>query len=832
MPPMTKQPAEPSQAAGSMAATVAASPSSKDLQAISIEGHKNSGSTLTTRQCAIPDNSSTPNKAESRADWLSSIALVDRMLEMEDRQQKLAVENLNLKSALNLATAPGSNSEPSFDVPRTGHPWPLADNSGIAPEKLGQYDRRCDDDVLIAGRTGTNYLARYNLLGESPDYVGAIKTLNSEEPKLVTNTSSNTLPDVSIVIPVYGQLAYTLNCLHSLLTHHSQFTAEIVIVDDASTDRTNEFLSQLKYIQYHRQEVNGGFIQSCNKGGQISRGRYLVMLNNDTRVAAGWLDSLVGSFDIWPKAGLVGSKMLYADGRLQEAGGIIWRDGSAWNYGRNDDPNRPHYSCARQVDYVSGCSIAMPAALWAALGGFDSFYEPAYCEDVDLAFRTISSGHEVWFQPLSRVIHYEGKTSGTSTASGIKAYQIINTKKLYFRWRKLLEGHRRHGEMAYLERERYVKRRMLVVDATTPTPDQDAGSVQTYMALQTCVALGYKTHFVPENNWLYQDKYTPALQRIGVECAYAPFESGFESYIRQYGKLFDMALVYRIGVLEKVLPLLRIYAPQAAIMFHLADLHYLRMERTAQLTRDSEMEFAAAAMKERELFSIQKVDCTISHSRAEVDILAQETPLSRVIHWPLMAEFFGTKSEFKSRRDLCFLGGYRHPPNVDAVLHFVNSILPIIHAHDPEIRFIIAGAYPPDEIRVLAGSKVIITGMVKNLRNLFDPCRVFVCPLRTGAGVKGKIASALSYGIPVVSTNIGVEGSDLEHGKHVLVADTPSAFADAVLRVYSDPVLWGRLAVAGQDQVRSASSFETGKKILNRSIDTAIAHKLGLNNVS
>ena len=212
------------------------------------------------------------------------------------------------------------------------------------------------------------------------------------------------------MIPIYGQLAYTLNCIHSLLLHRSRFSAELIIIDDASPDKSGEFLPLVNGIRYHRQKVNGGFINSCNTGGEMSNGRFIVMLNNDTRVTAGWLDRLLGSFETWPKAGMIGSKMHYADGSLQEAGGIVWRDGSAWNYGRGDDLNRPQYSHARQIDYVSGCSIALPTTLWRELGGFDPFYKPAYCEDVDLAFKVRARGLETWFQPQSRIVHYEGKT--------------------------------------------------------------------------------------------------------------------------------------------------------------------------------------------------------------------------------------------------------------------------------------------------------------------------------------------------------------------------------------------------------------------------------------
>jgi hypothetical protein len=233
-------------------------------------------------------------------------------------------------------------------------------------------------------------------------------------------------------------------------------------------------------------------------------------------------------------------------------------------------------------------------------------------------------------------------------------------------------------------------------------------------------------------------------------------------------------------------------------------------------------------MKERELSVVQQVDCTISHSSAEVDILALEVPQCPVVQWPLMFEYFGTERTFSERRDLCFLGGYRHTPNVDAVVYFVNEIFPLIKSQEPDIRFIIAGAHPPEEVRALARDDVIVTGMVNDLRDLFDPCRVFVGPLRVGAGVKGKIISALSYGIPVVSTELGVEGTELKHAKHVLVADGPLAFAQAVLRLYRDPDLWGSLSSAGQDLVKETLSLEMGKVVLGRSVETALAHKLGL----
>lgn len=759
------------------------------------------------------------------ADQATAIALIDRLLEVETRVQELASTNLKLRREAKAAGAHVSVAGAFFDVPKTAFEWRLAETQALSPDDLGLYDVRCDDDAVMAGRAGQAFMDEFGLLGDSPDYDGAIKAINTIKTGL---GAVDRLPDVSIVIPIYGQLAYTLNCIHSLRLHRSRFTAEVIIIDDASPDKSAEYLPGVMCIRYHKQKKNGGFIESCNAGGRLSNGRFIIMLNNDTRVVDGWLDELIGGFELWPNAGLVGSKLHYSDGTLQEAGGIIWRDGSAWNYGRNDDPNRPQYSYARQVDYISGCSIALPAALWRELGGFDTHYHPAYCEDADLALRVKAAGREVWMQPLSRIVHYEGKTSGTDTASGAKAYQVINTKKMFVRWRDSLAVHRRNAEAPFLERERGVRKRFLVVDVTAPTPDQDAGSVQTFMALQACQGLGYKAHFVPEDNWLFQPKYIPALQRLGVDCAYAPYELGFEAYMRRYGWQFDVIMVYRAGVMEKVLPVVRSLAPQAVLLFHVADLHYLRLERTAALTGDDEVLAAATLMKEREFALVGAVDCTITHSSAEQEILANEAPGCPVVLWPLMAEYYGTSTPFQERRDLCFLGGYRHAPNIDAVIYFVREVLPLIKAEIPDIRFVIAGAHAPDEVRALASDDVVVAGMIGDLRDLFDPCRVFVCPLRVGAGAKGKVVSALSYGIPIVSTSVGVEGAGLTDGETVLVADTPADFAAATVRLYRDHDLWARLSQAGQSLVRDTLSHGMGGQILSHAIEIAFASKLGL----
>ena len=751
-----------------------------------------------------------------------AVELVDRLLEVEEQAVDLRLENHRLRTQ---STSGGGGTNSLLDTPRDRHGWPLAEQPDRTPVDLDPYDRRPDDAVVIEGRRGETFFEAHNLLGEEPDFAGAVVALN-DMPRTLRLVDD--APDASIIIPIYGQLSYTLNCLHSLFSHRARHTAEIIVIDDRSPDVSGDFLPDVAGIRYHLQPVNGGFIQSCTTGAEMARGRHLIMLNNDTRVVEGWLDELIDSFTLFPNAGAVGSKLFYPDGILQEAGGIIWRDGSAWNYGRNDDPNRPQYCHARQVDYVSGASLCIPADLWRTLQGFDFHYRPAYCEDSDLCLKIRAAGKEMWLQPLSRIVHYEGKTSGTDTSTGVKAYQVVNQKKLFMRWREHLTDHRPNAQAPLLERERRVKKRALIVDATAPTPKQDAGSVTTTLTLGLFNDLGFKPHFVPEDNFLFQAPYIPDLQRMGVECAYAPFDVGFENYMKRYGPLLDVVLVYRVTVLEKVLDIIRQYAPQAPVLFHNMDLHFLRMEREAAMSGDPDATREAAEMKVKECDLISKVDCTITHSTYEKEILALEVPDAPVVVWPFMFEFFGTEVGFEPRRDIVFLGGYKHRPNVDAVKFFAQEVFPIILAQEPNARFVIAGANPSEEVLALATDSVIVTGLVDDLRDVFDTSRLFACSLRIGAGTKGKVSTAMSYGLPVVSTMIGAEGMDLIDGENVLLADDPADFAAACLRLYRDRDLWEKLSLNGQTLVQENHSLAMGRRVLSEAIETAYRHRLGL----
>lgn len=241
-------------------------------------------------------------------------------------------------------------------------------------------------------------------------------------------------PLASIVVPVYNNLACTLDCLRSLAACGDAAPYEVIVVDDASSDGTREALQDMPGLRYLRNAVNSGFIRSCNAGAALARGRYLVLLNNDTLVQPGWLDALLETFEAYPGTGLAGACLLYPDGTLQEAGCVLFSDGRAGNYGRLDAALDPRYTCVRETDYCSGAAVAMPAALFSRLGGFDERYRPAYYEDADLAMRIRQAGLKVMYQPRSRVVHLEGMTSGVSEEEGVKSHQRSNRFKFAERW--------------------------------------------------------------------------------------------------------------------------------------------------------------------------------------------------------------------------------------------------------------------------------------------------------------------------------------------------------------------------------------------------------------
>jgi len=624
-------------------------------------------------------------------------------------------------------------------------------------------------------------------------------------------------PLVSIIIPVHNQFHYTCNCLSSILEATQGVQYEVIVVDDASDDETKNLDRYVEGLNLIRKETNSGFIESCNRGALAANGEYLVFLNNDTIVQVQWLEMLISTFRSDDSAGLVAAKLIYPDGRLQEAGGIVWADGSAWNYGRFDDPDKPQYNYVREIDYGSGACIAIPKQLFIELAMFDVRYKPAYYEDTDLAFSVRSVGKRVLYQPKARIIHYEGITSGTDANLGAKKYQTLNKEKFAEKWATALAGHYPPYSNPEIAKDRNAKNRILVLDMYTPMPDKDSGSLRMFNILQILSRLSNKVTFIAGNIG-YSGAYTDVLQSLGIETPCAPYIDSIDKYLKEWGSTFDVVIVSRLELAKKYISNIRRLCPQAKVIFDTVDLHYLRESREAALRKDRNTGFRAAQRKNEELSIARMADITLVVSPVEQEILAKEAPDIDVeivsnIHFPQP-----TEAGFEERSGIIFIANFNHSPNLDAILYYAEKIHPLVRSMLGDVQVTIIGDDPPRRLKEFSTDGIVCTGYVEDIMPYFNRCRLSIAPMRYGAGVKGKINSSMSFGVPVVTTSIGAEGMNLTDGEDILIADTPEFFAELITRLYSDDQLWKKISTNGVENIKLYFSSQQAETILSRII--------------
>lgn len=639
-----------------------------------------------------------------------------------------------------------------------------------------------------------------------------------EQPRAAFTLPGNASPRVSVIIPVHGKVTYTLACLRSIARHGAAASFEVIVVDDGSPDDTQAALAAASGLRLLKNETNLGFIGSCNAGAKIARGEYLLFLNNDTQVTQGWLDHLLQCFNEESGCGIVGSRLVYPDGRLQEAGGIVFDDATTWNVGRFQDRDDPRFLHRRDVDYVSGAALMIETTLFSDIGGFDTHFAPAYYEDVDLAFAARARGRRVIYQPESLVVHYEGISSGNDPFTGTKRYQLLNRVKFQKKWHAQLARQpspKTAVEDAALEPG---KQHMLIVDALTPDPTRDSGSLRLINVMRLLRELGWQVTFMADNRRATREEVS-LLGRLGVQVLCKPRSPTLARWLSRHGSSLNAVLLCRHYVAEPHLGLVRRLAPRAKIIFDTVDLHFLREQRAAEHTSNAALARQAEASRQRELSLIYACDTTFVVSPVEHKLLRELLPSASIDLLSNVHEVFERERGFSERSGMVFVGGFGHPPNVDAVNWLVHEIYPAIRSLRPDILLNLIGDIPEDQRQSLSQPGVNILGRVDDLTPWMECSRLAIAPLRYGAGVKGKVNMAMSYGLPVVATPTAAEGMNLVDGDNILIGTDSAELVSAVLRLYDDEVLWSRLSEGGQQNVRQYFSFDTARAALRNALD-------------
>ena len=636
-------------------------------------------------------------------------------------------------------------------------------------------------------------------------------------PPLHVPTSGR--PLVSIIIPVYNQFAYTYACLKSIAMNTGDVPYEVLIADDCSGDLTKDMEQKISGVKVIRNKENLRFLLNCNHAAESAKGQYILFLNNDTQVQRNWLRPLIDLMESAEDIGLVGSKLIYPDGRLQEAGGILWKDGSAWNYGNRSDPNKSEFNYVKEADYISGAAIMIRADLWRELGGFDETFAPAYCEDTDLAFRVRKAGYRVMYQPTSVVIHFEGISNGTDTSYGQKAYQVANTKKFYEKWKDVLEKeHMPNAENVFLARDRSLRKKtLLFVDHYAPQPDKDAGSRTVLAYLQMFVKAGFNVKFLGDN-FMRQEPYTSQLQQMGIEVLYGNwYRAHWKEWIAENADSFDYAFLNRPHIAVNYIDVLR-EKTKAHILYYGHDLHFLRFGREYALTGKKELLKEAESWKEKELSLMRKADLTAYPSETEIEEIRKIDPTIRAV--AITPYFFDPVPEadyhLSDREDLFFVGGYKHTPNIDAAQWIAGEIMPKLRELRPGIRIHIAGSNMPKEVSDLQNDEILIEGLLteEQLEHFYRHSRLNLIPLRYGAGVKGKVVESMRYGLPVITTACGAEGIPDAEGI-LQIAETAEEIAKRIAELYDDEAKLQEISAAGIRHANEHYTEERAKRILD-----------------
>jgi GT2 family glycosyltransferase len=605
-------------------------------------------------------------------------------------------------------------------------------------------------------------------------------------------------PEVSIVVPVYNHLDLTRRCLAAVAAHTDHSLIEVIVVDDCSTDATPAWLGRTTGIRVLRQEPNQGVGAAMARGAAEARGRHILFLNNDTEPQPGWLDALVDAIAL-PGVAAAGSRLVYPSGLMQECGAVVTRDGNGVNLGNGRDPDSPEWRHVRDVDYCSAAALLVRRSAFEQVGGFDVRFRPAYYEDTDLCFALRAAGGRVVVAPRSVVVHHEGASHGTdhrtveSPGPG-KLQQYRNREVFISKWAAILASHpeRPLSRWPLAGRERDLPR-VLVVAADVPRADRSSGAVRLTAILHQLRRIGCSTTLLPLAAGIGETRsHVGALEAAGVEVR--PVRD--LSLLAARTGAFDLVVLSSPGPALATLRAVRRTQPQAVIVYDSVDLEFLREERRA--IAHGEDVAPALALRARELGLVRSTDVTATVTEIESELLRQAVPHARTVILPNVHEPRSTPVPGpEGREGLLFIGGYSHEPNVDCVQHLVSQVLPLVRNRVGDIRLDALGSDPPEALLALRSEYVRIPGHIADVDRWFDQARVFVAPLRYGAGMKGKIGQAMALGLPVVTSTVGAEGMGLVDGTDCLIADTAHDVAEAVTRLVADDHLWRSLSAAG-----------------------------------
>lgn len=623
-------------------------------------------------------------------------------------------------------------------------------------------------------------------------------------------------PVLSVLLVFYNQAHLSLLCLCTLL-EHADIPFELIIVDNASSDRTNDLLERLENVRLIQNQENLGFVKAVNQGAELATGEFLLLLNNDAFIEPGAPGAAIDVLREDPGAGAVGGRIELLDGKLQEAGNIIWRDGSCAGYGRGENPKDGAFRFRREVDYCSGAFLAFRTAQFRELGGFDEAFAPAYYEESDFCLRLRRQGLRTMYEPRVRVRHYEFASTGGLQAAA--ALQEKNRALFREKHAEFLKGQPAADPARTLHaRTSNGHPNLLLIDDAVPHASLGGGyprcrHIVSLLSRMPLNVTFFPLHF-PNDNWGEVYRTLPE----NVEVLLNRGRSGLAQLLAERAGFYKYVMVSRptnMAFFNRVLQSLPREARQFDIVYDAEAVFAGRELLWRELQGESVDEDEKNRVISEELELAAEASAVLTVSGAEADLF-RERGHDRVLVLGHGMEPAAEPAPFDTRRGLLFVGALKdeHSPNVDSLLWFVCNVLPLIEREIPEIDLAVAGHTAAPSLVSIERPNIHMKGRLETLDGLYRDSRVFVAPTRFAAGIPHKVHEAAAHGVPAVVTPLLARQLGWRHEREVLVGDSPESFAEQCLRLFRDAELWERISAAGREAVARDCSEERFRQTL------------------
>jgi len=622
-------------------------------------------------------------------------------------------------------------------------------------------------------------------------------------------------PVVSILLVLYNQAPLTLLCVESILKF-APAPYELVIVNNASTDDTGRLLERLVNVTVLQNDTNEGFVKAVNRGVELCRGKYLLLLNNDAILHLHAIESAIDTLKCTPGAGAVGGRILLLDGSLQEAGSIIFSDGSCLGYGRHGIADAPEYMFRRPVDYCSGAFLLCETALFREMGGFDLDYAPAYYEDSDFCVRLQERGLKVIYDPGAVITHYEFASSGGQH----KASQLQDKhRQVLLRKHPDYLARQPNADMPPLFcRTANRQRNILVIDDRVPHADLGSGYPRCREMLTVLAGSGFNVSLYPlqfpDESWHATYATLPANIEVLLNHGNAQL-SAFLNRRRGFYQTVLVSRIHNMRTLNDVLAAQPNLLDGVSIIYDAEAITAPREIMQRELRGETVSEREKFELIEQEIAAARTATQVVAVSDREAALYAEHGFHNTIVLGHCLQPAAGA-TPFAARRGLLFVGALHDEdsPNVDSLHWFVDSVWPLLRSVHPDLELQVVGDNRAPSLTRLHVPGIHFLGRVEDIGPLYDAARVFIAPTRFAAGIPHKVHEAAANGLPCVATPLLARQLGWQHGVQLLAGDSAREFADNCLTLLEDSGTWEAIRNAALDAIKQECSPERFRKVL------------------